>query len=137
LGFLALRASLKFAAVSEPDLLESKSEKMVEASLDVPPLAVTKPDSSLSETVPSWFVSITLTKSLAMLSEELDDEEDDDEDHEPSDGGCPSNPLTPSCPPKGGGGGMALASSSFVIPEVPLAVLDALLEELLDEVKAL
>jgi hypothetical protein len=81
-------------------------------------------------------VSSRLTVSLPVLLEEEEVEEEEDESEESSDGGAPPGPP--------GGGGMELASWSIVIPEevldeldVVLEVSDVLLEELLEEVRAL
>lgn len=57
-------ASLKFDAERDDEPLVSKDEKIFDASLEVPPLAVTKLDNSLWETVPSLLVSNRLTNWL-------------------------------------------------------------------------
>ncbi len=67
---------MKFAAEREPELLVSKAEKMLEASLELPPLALMKFDNSSSETLPSLLLSNRLTKSLPTLL--VDDDEEDE-----------------------------------------------------------
>ena len=101
---ILVTASVKSEAEIEPELLVSKAEKMFDASLDVPPLSVTKLDNSSAETVPSLLVSNRLTNWLPTLLDVLDEVEDEDVS---SDGG---GPCGPPCFPPGGGGGIALAS---------------------------
>ncbi len=78
-------AAVKFAAVSDPEPLVSKAEKMFEASPEVPPLALTKLDNSSCETLPSSLPSNRLRRSLPMLLED----EDEDEEDESLEGGEP------------------------------------------------